>query len=182
MVNKKEYANILYNSLCNSKQKFDESFTIFNGCFNKLIKIDNFEMIFISLEFYSFNCIKIEYELITNNKIDLLNLLRNNPIEKKFVWSGLSEGFSTMYDLFDKKKLKAANLHFIDDLRELRDTVVCHCDPDNYEFFETMQLVNEKVGAIKQIQHYLSLLKKRKDVIDKYFTLIESLIKILNTN
>ena len=193
----------LFEALKNAKSRFDYFFNVFLKSWNDKVSFtEDPELVFLANEFYSLKCIKFEYELFTNKKIDFVGLLKSNPNEKYYKYENLPQGLESPYEIVLPKTKTNEGVSYIEDLKILRDKVLMHCDPEeNYELNEILKLgetiiINcqhypdgchtcmnmcdeRKNELLKQTELSIIHLQNRKNIIDKYFSLLEVWIPLV---
>lgn len=190
----------LYRQMEHSKMRFYYFYELYRGFIEDSKLPDpkqDKELMLIGLEYYSSDAIKIIYEFFTNKKLSFFKVLNESPVNDLFVFEGFPKEYKHPFDIYnvalllERKNKEYTNtekqtLELFRQLREIRNKVICHCDPDNFEvkpFLETINNnVSEKEKVIKNLNLYLKNLKHRKSVIDKYYEILNSLYKIMISN
>lgn len=190
----------LYRQMEHSKMRFYYFYELYRGFIEDSKLPDpkqDKELMLIGLEYYSSDAIKIIYEFFTNKKLSFFKVLNESPVNDLFVFEGVPKEYKHPFDIYsvalllERKNKEYTNtekqtLELFRQLREIRNKVICHCDPDNFEvkpFLETINNnVSEKENVINNLNLYLKNLNHRKGVIDKYYEILNSLYKIMISN
>jgi hypothetical protein len=190
----------LYRQMGHSRKRFNHFYELFRKLVEESIITDpnqDNEFMLIALEYYSSNAIKIIYEMFNNQKLSFFKILNESPVNDLFVFHGVPEEYKYPFDLVNaslliKRKNKdyssaeKKTIELFQQLREIRDKVICHCDPDNFEVKPFLESINnnvsENVRITKNLELYLKNLKHRKSVIDKYYEILNKLYGIMISN
>jgi hypothetical protein len=190
----------LYRQMEHSRKRFNHFYELFRELIEESILTepnqDN-EFMLIALEYYSSNAIKIIYEIFNNQKLSYFKILNESTVNDMFVFHGVPEEYKHPFDLVNaalliKRKNKVYSsaekrtIELFHKLREIRDKVICHCDPDNFEVKPFLESINnnvsEDVRVTKNLELYLKNLRHRKSVIDEYYEILSKLYDIMISN
>ena len=190
----------LYRQMEHSKMRFYYFYESFRELIEESILPDpkqDKELMLISLEYYSSNAIKIIYEFFTNKKLSFFKVLNESPVNDLFVFEGFPKEYKHPFDIYNVALLlerknkeytstEKQTIELFRQLREIRDKVICHCDPENFEVKPFLDTINNNVTENERVSNnldlYLKNLKHRKNIIDKYYEILKPLYEIMISN